>query len=141
VGNEADIERICSILKETKSIAVVGISDKPDRISRIIAEFLLDAGYKVAGVNPNIHGGGGRIPIYPDLSSIPYDIDLIDVFRRPETIGELIPSVLDKRPKTLWLQQGIRNDEAVKPALESGIEVVQDKCIMVFYRRCQQKSR
>jgi predicted CoA-binding protein len=71
------------------------------------------------------------------LSDIPISIDIVDVFRKSESIPELIPEILLIKPKVLWLQVGIRNDEAVKPVLIAGIEVIQDKCIMIEYLNCR----
>jgi predicted CoA-binding protein len=79
----------------------------------------------------------GEIPVYPDLASIPFDIDIVDVFRRSETIPDIINDVLGKNPKALWLQQGIRNDDAVRPVIAKGIFTVQDKCIAVYYNLCK----
>ncbi len=125
----------CKILKETKTIAVVGISHNPNRTSREIADFLVRKGYKVVGVNPGITKAGD-IEVYPNLQAIPFEIDIVDVFRRSETIGDLIPDVLAKNPKVLWLQLGIRNDDAVRPAERQGITVIQDRCILVTYNEC-----
>ncbi len=139
---ELELKDICKILSEAKTIAVVGLSDRPNRTSRTIAEFLVSKGYKVVGVNPLINKSG-EIVVYPDLTSVPFQIDIVDVFRRSETIPELIPDVLKVKPKTLWLQEGIRNDTAVKPVVESGISTIQDKCIAVYYNMCKssQNSR
>ena len=129
------MRNLCEILKESKTIAVVGISGNPARTSRQIAEFLLRKGYKVVGVNPSIERAG-EIEVYKSLTEVPFDIDIVDVFRRSEFIPDLIPDVLKKQPKTLWLQLGIYNDEAVRPVIEAGIETVQDTCIMVTYNAC-----
>lgn len=125
---------IQKILTEIKTIAVVGISDKPNRPSRDIAEFLVDKGYNVVGVHPILKEVDG-ILVYKNLKDIPYQIDLVDVFLNSERIHTIIPDVLDKKPKYLWLQLGIRNDEAVKPAIEKGIEVIQDRCIKIEYMK------
>ncbi|MCL4547022.1 MAG: CoA-binding protein [Bacteroidetes bacterium] len=130
--DENELRKIAEILSTAKTIAVVGLSDNPMRTSREIAEFLVHKGYKVVGVNPTITKSG-EIEVYPSLKDIPFDIDIVDVFRRAETIPELIPDVLEKNPKVLWLQQGIRNDSAVKPVIEKGIHTIQDKCIAVYY--------
>ncbi len=129
------MRNLCEILKESKTIAVVGISGNPARTSRQIAEFLLRKGYKVVGVNPSIERAG-EIEVYKSLTEVPFDIDIVDVFRRSEFIPDLIPDVLKKQPKTLWLQLGIYNDQAVRPVIEAGIETVQDTCIMVTYNAC-----
>ncbi|MEW5841825.1 MAG: CoA-binding protein [Bacteroidota bacterium] len=132
INDENELRKIAEILSAAKTIAVVGLSDNPMRTSREIAEFLVEKGYKVVGVNPLIKKSG-NIDVYPTLEDIPFDIDIVDVFRRSETIPELIPDVLEKNPKVLWLQQGIRNDSAVKPVIEKGIYTIQDKCIAVYY--------
>lgn len=134
--DEDEMKTICKLLSEAETIAVVGLSDNPGRTSRQIAEFLVAKGYKVVGVNPLIKKSG-EIPVYPDLASIPFDIDIVDVFRRSETIPDIINDVLGKNPKALWLQQGIRNDDAVRPVIAKGIFTVQDKCIAVYYNLCK----
>lgn len=126
---------LCKILEESKTIAVVGISNKPGRVSRSIANYLKNAGYNVVGVNPNFDEVDG-IKVYPSLSEIPFQIDIVDVFRKSSDIPEIIPGVLEVKPKTLWLQLGIRNDEAVADVKKSGIEVVQDECIKVTHSSC-----
>ena len=136
MNDEREMKEICRILFEAKTIAVVGLSDNPDRTSRQIAEFLFNKGYKVVGFNPMIKKAG-EIEVYPNLTAIPFDIDIVDVFRRSETIPEIIDDILVKNPKTLWLQQGIRNDLAVKPIIEKGIYTIQDKCIAVYYNLCK----
>lgn len=128
----------CNLLKSSKRIAVIGISRNPDKISRIIAEFLVNKGYKVYGVNPAFEYANG-IKVYPSLVDIPDDIDIVNVFRKSEDIHQIIPDVLAKKPKALWLQQGIRNDAAVKPVIDSGIITIQDECIMVCYNICKNK--
>ena len=97
----------CDILKKSRTIAVIGISSKPSKTSRTIADFLVKKGYTVVGVNPQPFEIEG-IPVYSKLTEIPFDIDIVDVFRRSETIHEIIPEILEKKPKVLWLQLGIR---------------------------------
>lgn len=136
-----DLKKICKILEEAKTIAVVGISRNPNRTSRNIAEFLVDKGYNVIGVNPSANGESfDGIPVYSSLIEIQEPIDIVDVFRKSEDIPQIIPNVIEVKPKVLWLQQGIYNDEAVKPAMEKGIEVIQDSCIAVMYSLCKSKS-
>lgn len=134
--DEKEMKEICRILSEAKTIAVVGLSDNPDRTSRQIAELLVSKGYKVVGVNPMIKRAG-EIDVYPNLAAVPFDVDIVDVFRRSETIPEIIDDVLLKNPKALWLQQGIRNDMAVQSIIEKGIYTIQDKCIAVYYNLCK----
>lgn len=136
MNDEQELKEIYKILSEAKTIAVVGLSDNPDRTSRQIAEYLVDKGYKVVGVNPAIKKSG-EIDVYQSLSDIPFEVDIVDVFRRSETIPDIIPEVLKINPKTLWLQEGVRNDFAVKPVIEKGIYTIQDKCIAVYYSLCK----
>lgn len=127
---------ICDLLKSSKNIAVVGLSDNPMRTSYEIAHMLLKNGYNVVGVNPLIRKSG-EIDVYKNLADIPYQIDIVNVFRRSEHIPELIEDVLKIKPKALWLQQGIRNDVAVNPIEEKDIIVIQDSCIAVYYNLCK----
>ncbi|PKL89123.1 MAG: CoA-binding protein [Ignavibacteriae bacterium HGW-Ignavibacteriae-2] len=127
----------CEILKDAKTIAVVGLSTNPNKTSRNIARYLVAAGYKVYGVNPackerELDG----IPVFENLKEIPEKIDIVDVFRRSEDIPQIIPDVININPKVLWLQLGIKNDEAVKPISKKGITVVQDECIYIQHNNC-----
>lgn len=128
---------LCELLKSAKTIAVVGISSKPNRTSRNIASYLFYCGFEVFGVNPNknfIDADG--IKVYNNLEEIPHHIDIVNVFRKSEDIPDLIEDVLKIKPKVLWLQLGIRNDSAVKVVKEKEIIVIQDSCIMVQHRNC-----
>ena len=121
---------ISNILKKSKTIAVLGISSNPNRTSRMIAEYLDYAGYKVVGVNPGkpiIEG----MEVFSKLEDIPFEIDIVNVFRKSEDIPQIIPSVLSVKPKVLWLQLGIENDNAVQPCIDAGINVIQNKCIKI----------
>jgi len=131
------LNEICDILKSSKNIAVIGISRRPFSTSRNIADYLVSIGYNVVGVNPNkSFTDADGIRVYNNLKEIPFDIDIVNVFRRSEDIPELISDILEKKPKTVWLQQGIKNNEAVKPLEENGIVVIQDKCISVYSNYC-----
>jgi predicted CoA-binding protein len=132
----SDLKKYCAILNSSKKIAVYGISSKAHKTSRKIAEYLKDNGYEVVGVNPAI-SKAGDIDVYHSLKEIPFEIDIVDVFRRSEHIPELIDDVLSIKPKVLWLQLGIRNDEAVQPVKDAGIETIQDTCIKVMHSRCK----
>ena len=134
-----ELKELGKIFFETKKIAVVGLSKNPYKTSRGIADYLVEKGYEVVGVNPTFgdsHADG--IKIYPSLNDIPFEVDIVDVFRRSEDIPGIIEDVLNIKPKVLWLQQGIRNDEAVKPVIDAGITTIQDKCIMVYHSLTRQ---
>ncbi|MBK7106791.1 MAG: CoA-binding protein [Ignavibacteriae bacterium] len=127
----------CEILKTSKTIAVVGISSSRFKTSRNIAEYLIRNGYNVVGVNPNKNfTDADGIKVYNSLKEIPHKIDIVNVFRKSEDIPGIIDEVNEISPKVLWLQLGIRNDEAVKSSMQKGIIVVQDSCIKVEHSFC-----
>lgn len=126
---------LCGILEKVKTIAVVGISSNPMRTSRDIASYLQMNDYNIVGVNPGKPKIEG-MEVYASLKDIPFEIDVVDVFRRSEDIPQLIPDVLAVKPKYLWLQLGIRNDKAVQPVIDAGITVIQDTCIKVAHMYC-----
>ncbi len=125
----------CEILKEIKTIAVVGISSNPSRMSRVIANYLTVVGYDVVGVNPGKPKIEG-IEVYAKLTDVPFEIDIVNVFRKSEDIPQIISDVLEVNPKVLWLQLGIRNDEAVESCIDKGIITIQDMCIKVEHSFC-----
>jgi predicted CoA-binding protein len=128
---------ICKILQEAKTVAVVGFSKNPNRASREIASYLAMYDFNVVGINPDINDDEvGGVKVYRSLKDFPGKIDIVDVFRKPEAIPEIIPDVLEVNPGVLWLQLGIRNDDAVKPAQKKGITVIQDKCIKIEHTNC-----
>ena len=124
-------EYLKEILASVKTIALVGASPKPDRPSFGVMRFLLSKGYKVHPVNP---GQAGKEilgqAVYATMADIPEAIDMVDVFRAPEYLGEVVADslALTDRPKVIWGQLSVRDDEAVKPAEEAGIKVVMDRC-------------
>ncbi len=126
-----DEENIPEILNRTRTVAVVGISDKPDRDSYRVAEYLKRAGYTILPVNPTITQWLG-IKAYKDLSSIPKDVrvDIVDIFRKPEAALQIVEEALKLKPATIWLQEGVVNEEAAKLAKSNGIQVVMDRCMM-----------
>lgn len=127
----------CEILREAKTIAVVGFSKNKSRTSRQIASFLKSVGYNVFGINPTIEENEiDGIPIYHSLLDVPQKIDIVNVFRKSEDIPELINDIKNVNPKVLWLQLGIRNDSVVEPLQKLGIKIIQDTCIYVEYNNC-----
>jgi len=126
---------ILELLEKAKAIAVVGCSPKPERDSHRVAAYLQTAGYRLIPINPGADEILG-VKAYPDLASIPADveIDIVDVFRRPEHIPAVVDAVLDRGAKALWLQLGCANPEAEQRAADSGLEVVSDLCIKVEHR-------
>ena len=119
------------ILGNVRTIALLGASPKPDRPSFGVMRLLLSKGYTVYPVNP---GQAGKEilgqTVYATMADIPGPIDMVDVFRAPEYLGEVVAEALalSNRPKVIWGQLTVRDDEAVKPAEAAGIRVVMDRC-------------
>ncbi|MFM8998671.1 MAG: CoA-binding protein [Actinomycetota bacterium] len=134
-------EAIRRILGATRTIAVVGLSSKPDRPSHDVAAYLQRAGYRIVPVNPRETEVLGE-PAYATLRDIPADvpIDLVDVFRRAEETPEVARDAVAIGAKALWLQLGIANDEARAIAEEAGLAVIMDRCLKVDHRRLQEDA-
>ncbi len=133
-----DDEGIRQLLRESHTVAVVGMSDKPDRDSYQVGMYLRQHGYRVLPVNPAVSEIGG-LSSYPSLSSLPAgtEVDLVDVFRRSEAVPAIVEDALalHPRPRAVWLQLTVRSDSA-RPVLErAGVGFVEDRCIMQEHRR------
>jgi uncharacterized protein len=127
----------CELLRNSKTIAIVGLSSNPARTSRAIASYLIRNGFTVVGVNPNeSFTNASGIQVYNNLLEIPHKIDIVNVFRKSEDIPSIIADVISIVPNSLWLQLGIRNDSAVSKVSEKGIQVIQDSCIKVDHSLC-----
>jgi len=126
---------ISKLLKGARTIAVVGCSPKPDRDSYRVAAYLQAAGYRVLPVNPVADEILGE-KVYPDLASIPpeIEIDIVDVFRRPEYIPAVVDAVLERGAGALWLQLGCAEPVSEQRAAEAGLDVVSNTCIKVEHR-------
>lgn len=124
---------ISQTLHDAKVIAVVGLSPDPSRPSYRVARYLLSQGYRIVPVTPNAEEVLGE-RAYPELQSIPFDIDIVDVFRRSDQVGPHVDEAIAKGVKTVWLQLGIRNDEAAQRAEQAGIRMIMDRCIAVDHR-------
>ncbi len=132
-----DDQTLRRILSETRTIAVVGASDKSTRPSNEIYSYLVATGqFQVYPVNPAISEIDGA-QVYPRLADLPVVPDMVDVFRRfddlPSVLAETL--ALEQRPKTLWLQQGLWHDEVGREAEAAGLQVVMDRCLMVEHAR------
>ena len=114
-------------LKESKTIAVVGLSPNPDRDSNRVALYLQRVGYRVIPVNPMVEEVLGE-KSYPDLKSIPedIDIDMVDVFRRSELVEPVVDEAIELGVKFIWMQDGVIHDESAKKAEAAGIPVIMD---------------
>ena len=117
-----------------RNIAVIGISDDPDRPSYDIASFLDEHGYNIIPVNPNLKEWKGK-KCYPDLKSIPVKVDVVDIFRRPEFVPPIVDEAIAIKAKAVWMQTGIVNEEAAAKARAAGLEVVMNRCMRTEYKR------
>ena len=131
---------IQQILRESKTVAVVGLSPRSDRDSHAVARYLQAQGYRVIPVNPAVAEVLGR-KSYPDLVSIGEPVDLVDVFRRPETVVPIAQQAVSIGAKALWLQLGIVNEEAAEIARLGGLDVVMDRCTHAEHRRLVREGK
>lgn len=129
---------ITEILKETKTIALLGASPNPDRPSNGVMRFLLSKGYQVFPVNPGqagkeIHGQ----KVYASLSDVPEPVDMVDVFRAAEYLDGVVEEAmaLPQKPKVIWAQLGVRDDQAAAKAEAAGIKIVMNRCPAIEYPR------
>src|ERR1700754_1161243 len=129
---------IRGILNTVKTIAMVGISPKENRPSYFAFKYLLERGYHMIPVNPGQAGGDilGQ-KVYAKLADIPEPVDMVDIFRAPQYAPGVVEEVLalEPRPKVVWMQLGIRNDEAAKLAEDNGLKVVMNRCPKIEYGR------
>lgn len=127
-------EQLRQILQQTRVIAVVGLSNNPARPSYGVTRYMQAQGYTIVPINPELTEAFGE-RAYPDLLSVPFPIDLVDVFRRSELVGSHVDEAIQKGVKTVWMQLGVRNEQAAQRARAAGIDVVMDRCILVEHRR------
>jgi predicted CoA-binding protein len=125
---------IASVLRSSRTIAVVGASPKPWRDSGSITSYLMQKGYDVYPVNPAYDELFGK-KCYGDLKSVPVPIDIVDVFRNPDAVDSLVEEAIAAKAKTLWLQLGVINAKAAAKAERAGLQVVMDHCIAVDHSR------
>ena len=122
------------VLADCKTVAIVGLSDDPQRASHRIGKYLKENGYKIVPVNPNLSEVLGE-KAYPDLASIPFEVDLVDVFRRQEDIDAVVEEALKINPKAVWLQLNLTCPGDKNRVKNAGTDLVEDCCIMVEHRR------
>lgn len=132
------------ILDRTRTIAIVGVSANPVRPSYFVARYLGLKGYRVIPVNPGLAGQEllGEV-VYPDLASVPDDVDMVDIFRRSEAVPAIVDEALARWPKlqTVWMQIGVEHAEAAAKAEARGVDVIQDRCPKIEYQRLKGELR
>lgn len=131
-------EALREVLRQAKTIAVVGLSPKPERPSNSVARYLQQRGYRIVPVNPGHPEILGERS-YPSLAAAAKDhvIDLVDVFRRTEFAGGVVDEAIELRPALIWLQLGVRDDAAAERARSAGVPIVMDRCLAVVHRELE----
>jgi predicted CoA-binding protein len=124
------VANIPHILRTCRTIAIIGLSGRPERDSYGVAENLIRHGYKVIPVNPMIREVFG-LRAYPDLSSVPEKVDIVNIFRRSDQVPPIVDEAIKINAKVIWMQLGIINEEAAQKAREAGLQVVMNRCIKV----------
>lgn len=122
------------LIAEAKTIAVVGVASDPSRPSNDVAKYLIDAGYEVYLVNPaetEIFG----MPVYPRLQDVPAEIDIVDVFRRPQFVAGVVADAIEAGTKAVWTQLEIVDEDAAATARAAGLEVVMDRCTKIEHEK------
>ncbi len=132
-----DDDGIRRVLEETRRIAVLGIKIDPEKPGLFVPEYAQRVGFEIVPVPvyyPEVTEILGE-PVYRTVSAVPGDVDMVNVFRRPHDVPPHVPDILAKRPRSVWMQLGIRNDAAAEQLARAGIDVVQDRCLMVELRQ------
>ncbi len=129
-GTAVSSDPAAEILRETKTIAVVGLSSNPARPSFGVSAHMQSAGYRIIPVNPNETEVLGE-KSYARLEDVPVKIDMVDIFRKAEDVGPVVASAIAIGAKSVWMQLGIANPEAAEAARAAGLKVVENACLMV----------
>lgn len=131
-------DHLRKVLRRTKTVAVVGVSANPVRPSYFVARYLGLKGMRIIPVNPGLAGQKlfGEM-VYGDLAEIPFDVDMVDIFRRSEAVPEIVDAALERWPnlKTIWMQIRVSHAEAAANAQARGVDVIEDRCPKIEYQR------
>lgn len=125
---------IANLLQSSHTIAVVGLSDKSWRPSHGVSEYMQRAGYKIIPVNPELEEVLGE-RCYPDVESVPEPIDIVNIFRRPELVPEIVEAAIRVGAKAVWMQEGVVHEKAAARARAAGLTVVMDRCLLKEHRK------
>lgn len=123
------------LLMQAHTIAVVGLSDRPERDSHAVARFLKRNGYRVIPVNPNLRGPVLGEQPYATLRDVPVHIDIVDVFRRPEFVPAIVEDAIAVNAGAVWTQLGIVSEAAARRAHQAGLTIVMNRCMAIEHRR------
>ncbi len=131
---EADARTRLRIIRDARSVALVGVSGNELRASNFVATYLVRTRLRVYPVNPAYQKVLG-LKCYPSLADLPEVPDIVDIFRRPEAIPEVVEEAIAVGAKVVWFQLGLRHDEAAQKASDAGLQVVQDRCLKIEHAR------
>lgn len=126
-------DKISELLKRSKTIAVVGLSNNPLRPSHGVSAYMQSHGYRIIPVNPEIKGALGEKAV-PTLSQVDEKIDIVDIFRRSEFVPEVVDEAIRLKVPAIWMQEGVIHEKAAEKARKAGILVVMDRCILKEHR-------
>ncbi len=132
-------EEIVEILRNTKKIAIVGLSPKEERDSNKVARYLIEQGYEVIPVNPGQDQILGR-KCYKSLEEIPFEVDMADLFVNPKRVPPIVDQAIAKKIPVIWMQLGIVNNEAARKAREAGAKVVMNRCVKIEHQNMTAKQ-
>lgn len=133
-GDEPQLDDALRLMRDARTIAVVGVSSDPRRPSNDVARYLIDAGYTVYLVNPHEDEVFGR-EVYDTLGDVPEAIDIVDIFRRSEHVPPVVDDAIAAGAAAVWMQLDIRHEGAAEAARAAGLEVVMDRCTKIEHRR------
>jgi uncharacterized protein len=122
------------ILESSKTVAIVGLSDKPDRDSYRVAEYLQLQGFRIIPVNPSVASVLGERS-YASVADIPEKMDVVDIFRKPDAVGPVVDEAIAAGARVVWMQLGSVNHAAAEAARAAGLEVVMDRCMKLEHQR------
>jgi hypothetical protein len=133
MASSVQSDPITEILQRAKTVAVVGLSDSPLRPSHGVAAYLQERGYRIIPVNPQIESALGE-KAYDSLLDVPEKVDIVNIFRRPEFVEEVIDQAIQLKVPVIWMQEEVVHEKAAQKARQAGIFVVMDRCILVEHR-------
>jgi len=133
VTSTPQVDPITELLKRAKTIAVVGLSNNPLRPSHGVSAYMQSQGYRIIPVNPQIKESLGEAA-YRSLLDVPDGVDIVNVFRRPEFVGEIVDQAIRLKVPAIWMQEEVINEAAAEKARQHGIFVVMDRCILKEHR-------
>jgi len=127
-------QEIGRLLSSARTIAVVGLSDKPFRASHGVSEYMQSRGYRIIPVNPHLTEALGE-KAYPRLEDVPEPVDIVNIFRRREAVATVVDSAIRVGARAIWMQEGVWDHEAAAKARAAGLAVVMDRCLLKEHRK------